>query len=628
MTTFQDPPPHSRRAVRQSERGETAAATPAEGTPYSFDAAAGEAPPSQVPVTPPSGRRAQLPASTPLTGQQVPGQQVPGQHVPGQQLPGFEPLTYSTQGRIPPRGDDESYQQHTAPVPPPVSASAEGDQSAFRVRDYSPEGGRRVAPPRHPLDSPLAASSSYPGAPVTNPVDLDYHTQAAASVRAEVTPPAHVAAPPSGSLDDNQGHTLTRRELREMRAAAEQQAPPLQLPDPIGTLLNSGPIDIPTLAPPPGQSQALAEAMAEFDMLTRARREAEARARDAQVASLATPIILPQQPQSPVEQAPVQQTPVQQTPVQQTPVQQTSVQPQQTPGAEPFVQQHSAPQPAAAPAPVAVAPVASAPVASIPVASVPAPPSTWPLAEAPVADTPVPSVPLNSEPLNSEPLSSAPLSSVPLNSVPLNSVPVPTGAVQPSAVASVPEFESPGVLAPPVFSDSGSTPGSDFDDHGGRSPRASNHWRVQAAKEDEGLPFENTLSRTVGSNTSAITTSALVLPSVPQPDGILTSLTSTGEILVTGSINLPRSLGSTGAHPDRVDHADDEDDPLDSQVSAPDSAPVRAIRAVSTNTSTRGVIETKRPQGNRLLTGVIIAASVLCVGLVGLLVYAFATGKL
>jgi hypothetical protein len=49
---------------------------------------------------------------------------------------------------------------------------------------------------------------------------------------------------------------------------------------------------------------------------------------------------------------------------------------------------------------------------------------------------------------------------------------------------------------------------------------------------------------------------------------------------------------------------------------------------VSTNTSTRGVIETKRPQGNRLLTAVIIVASTLCVGLVGLLVFAFATGKL
>jgi hypothetical protein len=151
---------------------------------------------------------------------------------------------------------------------------------------------------------------------------------------------------------------------------------------------------------------------------------------------------------------------------------------------------------------------------------------------------------------------------------------------------------------------------------------------VQAAIEDDELPYENTLSRTVGSNTSAITTSALVLPSVPQPDSMLGSLSATGEILVTGSINLPRSLGSTGAHPDRVDNSDYEEDPFDSQVAAPDSAPVRAIRAISSNTSTRGVIETKKPQGNRLLTGVIITASVLCVGLLGLLIFAFATGKL
>ena len=169
---------------------------------------------------------------------------------------------------------------------------------------------------------------------------------------------------------------------------------------------------------------------------------------------------------------------------------------------------------------------------------------------------------------------------------------------------------------------------AEIDAHGGRSPRASNHWRVQAAMEDDELPYENTLSRTVGSNTSAITTSALVLPSVPQPDSMLASLNATGEILVTGSINLPRSLGSTGAHPDRVDNSDYEDDPFDSQVAAPDSAPVRAIRAISSNTSTRGVIETKKPQGNRLLTAVIIVAAVLCVGLLGLLIFAFANGKL
>jgi len=200
---------------------------------------------------------------------------------------------------------------------------------------------------------------------------------------------------------------------------------------------------------------------------------------------------------------------------------------------------------------------------------------------------------------------------------------------QPPLVNSL---EQPPVLLTPTFSDAPTNveapPTDEQDQHGGRSPRASGHWRVQAAIADDDLPYENTLSRTVGSNTSAITTSALVLPSVPAPDGILNNLTATGEILVTGTIDLPRSLGSTGAHPSRVDNSDFEDDPLDSQVAAPDSAPIRAIRAVSSNTSTRGVIETKKPQGTRLLTAVIIVASTLCVGLVGLLVFAFATGKL
>jgi hypothetical protein len=357
-------------------------------------------------------------------------------------------------------------------------------------------------------------------------------------------------------------HTLSRRELREMRAAAEQEAPPLQmpsaqLPESIDTLLNSGPIDIPTLAPPPGQSQALAEAMAEFDMLTRSRREAEARARDAQVASLATPIIPTQQ---------------------------------QQPAPQPSVPQAPTPQ-AFAPQPPAEAPhlVFPSPV-SRPPAYLPSVPELAPQAP-----------PQFAQPSVLQP-----------------SVPQPSAAEAPMLVNPMfiePELEQP-------------EPIQEQDAHGGRSPRASNHWRVQAAMEDNELPYENTLSRTVGSNTSAITTSALVLPSVPQPDSMLASLNVTGEILVTGSINLPRSLGSTGAHPDRVDNSDYEDDPFDSQVAAPDSAPVRAIRAISSNTSTRGVIETKKPQGNRLLTAVIVVAAGLCVGLLGLLIFAFASGKL
>ena len=714
MTTFQDPPPHSRRAVRQSERGETVPATPAEGTPYSFDAAARSVssapvahPNPQAAIVPqvvsqpaavpensaanaqaaqplapavlPSGRRAQLPATS------VSSDSSDSEHRDGQQLPGFEPLTYSTQGRIAQPDDEQAHQNHSA-TSDRAESLAFGD-SAFRVRDFSPEG-RRSAAPRQPLDTPLTTSSSYPGPgqtsgqahsaahvqgpALTQPVDLDYHTQAspppqaagpartagpaqAAGPAQTAVPPqshAHVASPlpptfsssssslspsplspstspsvspyvsSSGSLDENQGHTMTRRELRELRAAAEQQVPALQLPEPIDTLLNSGPIDIPTLAPPPGQSQALAEAMAEFDMLTRARREADARARDAQVASLATPIVLPPKQASPQVAEPVLPMPVAADPVGSVPV---------------------AAAPVAA-APVASAPVAAAPVDSAPVASVPsavsvssppaparvAPPHLiFPLVDV-VPTEPVQAAPeaYGQPPAAQPPAAQSTAAQSTAAQYPADQPPVPERPVAERPIAQPLSFDQSPILAPPVFPASAGTNSVDQDEHGGRSPRASNHWRVQAAMEDDDLPYENTISRTVGLNTSAITTSALVLPSVPQPDGLLASLTSTGEILVTGSIALPRSLGSTGAHPHRVDHADDEDDPLDSQVAAPDSAPVRAIRAVSTTTSTRAVIETKRPQGNRLLTGVIIAASVLCVGLVGLLVFAFATGKL
>jgi hypothetical protein len=593
MTTFQDPPPHSRRAARLSERSEGSAPAPVEAVPYAFDADAessardraaapstgehstaapvtSEAPAAHVAPSH-TGRRAQLPQ--------------PERPAQDGDAPGFEPLTYSTQGRIAPPVSDQSQQRPLAAAPPPGSQPG-ADQPGYRVRDFSPEGGRRSAAPRDStLSSPLLSPGSFPAPP--RAVDLDYQTQG--------VPPTASHSVASAPVDDALNHTLSRRELREMRAAAEQQAPPLQLPptqlpEPIDTLLNSGPIEIPTLAPPPGQSQALAEAMAEFDMLTRSRREAEARARDAQVASLANPIVHAPQPTEPLAAQPVATEPVASVPV------------------------------AVLPTPVASVPVASVPTPFVPVASVPAPP-------VPVASVPAPSVPVASAPVDAVP---APVASVPVPSVPAPSAPeAPMLATPVFIEPKLAEQQQPSAALPFIQSAPTTQPTTqEIDAHGGRSPRASNHWRVQAAMEDDELPYENTLSRTVGSNTSAITTSALVLPSVPQPDSMLGSLTSTGEILVTGSINLPRSLGSTGAHPDRVDNSDYEEDPFDSQVAAPDSAPVRAIRAISSHTSTRGVIETKKPQGNRLLTGVIITASVLAVGLLGILIFALATNKL
>ena len=138
--------------------------------------------------------------------------------------------------------------------------------------------------------------------------------------------------------------------------------------------------------------------------------------------------------------------------------------------------------------------------------------------------------------------------------------------------------------------------------------------------EDE---IETTINRRVGSGTT--TTSALVLPEIPNGPDIRGPLTSTGEIMLTGSIDLPRNLAATGQS-DRYDGGgiDDLFDLSDHEVISTDSSPVRAIRAVSTHTSGHGVTHTQKPKGTRALTALLIAASSMAVVVAGLLVAAFA----
>ncbi|MFW8745811.1 hypothetical protein, partial [Mesorhizobium japonicum] len=125
----------------------------------------------------------------------------------------------------------------------------------------------------------------------------------------------------------------------------------------------------------------------------------------------------------------------------------------------------------------------------------------------------------------------------------------------------------------------------------------------------------------------AITTSALVLPAMPNPE--FTKL-GTGEVLVTGSIDLPHSLATSGAHPQQLDeqHLDHELDPGDHQIVSTDSQPVRAVRAVSSHTSTRNVIAAKKPAGNRGLTALIVSAAAMAAVVVTLLVVGLVTNVL
>jgi hypothetical protein len=155
------------------------------------------------------------------------------------------------------------------------------------------------------------------------------------------------------------------------------------------------------------------------------------------------------------------------------------------------------------------------------------------------------------------------------------------------------------------------------------------HWSTQASIDDDEQFPENTISRNIGATSGAITTNALVIPSLPSEDA-LRPFGNTGEILITGTIDLPRSMGSTGAHPARYDHSDvdalleatDREDASDT-----DSAPVRAIRAVSTHTSTRGIMDTKKPKGNSRLPLILaIAGGIVLVAAVVLIVVAMTTG--
>jgi hypothetical protein len=145
------------------------------------------------------------------------------------------------------------------------------------------------------------------------------------------------------------------------------------------------------------------------------------------------------------------------------------------------------------------------------------------------------------------------------------------------------------------------------------------HWSVQAQyKDDEEMPFEGMLSRNVG--TSSGSTNALIMSRDPQPD-LFSAVNSTGEIMVTGSLDLPRILSSTGAPSEQYDSSEIDRlfEASQEEHHTADVAPVRAARAVSTHTSTRSVVSPRKSRGAMLPTVLAITAALMALGVVGLL---------
>lgn len=285
----------------------------------------------------------------------------------------------------------------------------------------------------------------------------------------------------------------------------------------------------------------------------------------------------------------------------------------------------SAPAPAAAPPPPAlIVPPAPAPVA---------PPAPAPASVSPAPSThsqlpPTQLMPAQDPPVLRQPPMPPVVRLAPPVPIPLATPETPPRDASPEPVVftdasgSAPATRAPVAPQPAAPASLAGSRGIDS------APLAFTNPDVSAAPGNAGSEFQpgDSFIRSVGSSSGSFTTSALVLPSIPQVGDITRPLSSTGEILVTGSIDLPMSLASTGTNSSRFDHSDI--DALfaqeDHEYAPADSAPVRAIRAVSTHTSTHGVISAKKPANNRLPMLMAVTAGILAVGVAAL----FAAGMI
>jgi hypothetical protein len=154
----------------------------------------------------------------------------------------------------------------------------------------------------------------------------------------------------------------------------------------------------------------------------------------------------------------------------------------------------------------------------------------------------------------------------------------------------------------------------------------SPHDRTHPSSDELPSSFDDLISlRNTAATNSMSTTSALVLPSVPGSNDVGTALDETGEVIITGSIDLPKSFGSSGAPASGLE-SNDLDTLLERseiEQGGSDVAPVSASRAISTNTSSTSLITPpKRARANAPVV-LAITAAVLAAGVTGLLLAVF-----
>jgi hypothetical protein len=137
--------------------------------------------------------------------------------------------------------------------------------------------------------------------------------------------------------------------------------------------------------------------------------------------------------------------------------------------------------------------------------------------------------------------------------------------------------------------------------------------------------FDQIFSRSTG---VVSTSNALIMTDAPIATDFSGAVTSAGEIIVTGTIQLPEGLGSTGHALGTTDGKEVDAVLVDGELPAHSSpTPIAASAAISTVKQAGEVIKPPVPEkGGRLMMTLAITAGVLALALVGVLIVAFATG--
>lgn len=154
------------------------------------------------------------------------------------------------------------------------------------------------------------------------------------------------------------------------------------------------------------------------------------------------------------------------------------------------------------------------------------------------------------------------------------------------------------------------------------------HWSREASKSfDEIISVDpdEAHSRSLESSGASGTVNALIIPNVPSVADVTAPLNATGEIMLTGSIDLPRSFAETGQFAKAFDgtEIDRAFDQAETGVSPGGATPVSAARAVSTHVPSRSMIAPPKNRGTRLPTVLAASAGVLALAVAGLLAAGF-----